>query len=392
MEFQKIAVATLVVLCGAFSLVMIVYSARERTAERDTLTHTIQTINRAASLVSVVPEMAASESVPKNPQNLELATAPKAISSHVATPSQNKIEPPPPNKSDEFPVARVQEPYPYATKSFELINTETRAAVVNIFCTTGGMSLSPISASGVMIDSRGILITNAHVAQYVLLEQTTTIPISCRGRIGSPATDHYALSILYISPAWVKEHAGDLVISRPTGTGEHDWALLLATPLASSSIPYLKPDSREGIAFEGDDVLIAAYPAGFLGGFITSSGLYVSSAVTTIKQLFTFTDQGAIDLVSLGGSVLAQSGSSGGAVVNAWGRLVGLVVTSSDAETTAERDLRAITFAHIDRSMREQYGASLEKFLDSDVRAKADEFLEKNGIELAEKLTEVLKR
>ena len=51
--------------------------------------------------------------------------------------------------------------------SFSKINEVTRDAIVNIFCTTkSGGSFKPITGSGVVIDKRGIILTNAHVAQY----------------------------------------------------------------------------------------------------------------------------------------------------------------------------------------------------------------------------------
>src|SRR3989344_9558890 len=53
---------------------------------------------------------------------------------------------------------------PPPTKSQEQINIETRAALVNILCTSR-TGINGISGSGIIVDSRGVILTNAHVGQ-----------------------------------------------------------------------------------------------------------------------------------------------------------------------------------------------------------------------------------
>ena len=112
----------------------------------------------------------------------------------------------------------------------------------------------------------------------------------------------------------------------------------------------------------GDAVLIASYPAGFLGGATLQKDLWPAATTVAIQKVFTFV-RTTIDVLSLGGSIVAQAGASGGAVMNEWGQLVGLVSTSSLGDTTDERDLRAITVSHIDTSVTEQTGSSLLSWL-----------------------------
>lgn len=265
-------------------------------------------------------------------------------------------------------VQRIQHPYPFEPVSAEQVNTDARAALVNILCMPrSGSVFSPISGSGVIVDPRGVILTNAHVAQYILLAEDTRINLACMIRTGAPARAAWSAEVLYIPPVWVEDHAGEINAPRQQGTGEHDYGLiritssLTQTPLPAA-FPYLAPDTREGIGFEGDQILTASYPAEFLGGITTQSALYPASSIAQIGRLITF-GTSTIDALSLGGIMEAQSGSSGGSIVNAWNRLIGLVVTTSAGATTAERDLHALTLAYIDRDLRAQRGAGLAALL-----------------------------
>lgn len=287
---------------------------------------------------------------------------------------------------DAHTVQRIEDPYPFPALSASTVNISARLALVNILCSSGSGGMRPISGSGVIIDPRGIILTNAHVAQYVLLSQSPRVDIACDIRYGTPARPLWSAEVLYMPEAWVREHAADIVKERPTGTGEHDWALLRISGARTgaavpASFPYLSVDTRNGIAFLDDTVLAVSYPAEFIGPIAAQFDLYPASSLTTVRDLLTFSED-AIDLISLGGIISAQSGSSGGAVVNLWGRLVGIISTTSSGATTGERDLRAITLAYIDSDVRAQTGDSLERFLSGDVAAKAAGFRANSAPEL----------
>ena len=302
------------------------------------------------------------------------ATSTKAVVKVAAVTPQK----PPAAQAPSNQVTRIENPYPFAPLSSADVNTEARAALVNILCMPRGGSLSPISGSGVIIDPRGVILTNAHVAQYVLLSQDPRVNLSCVIRTGGPAVARFTPEVLYIPPVWVEAHATEIVTPHPTGTGEHDYALLLIngsvdnSPLPAS-FPYLQYDTREGIGFQGDQVLAASYPAEFLGGIAAEYDLFPASSVTTIGQLVTF-GTNSIDLLSLGGVIEAQSGSSGGAVVNAWGRLIALIATTSSGATTADRDLHALTLSYISGDLSVQSGSGLATVLAGDVVAEAQAF------------------
>ncbi len=308
-------------------------------------------------------------------------TPPVAVAKKKVKPAAPPVSKPANDTTPNDQVVRIENPYPFAPLSFDTINSVARAALVNIVCAPRGGTLRPISASGVIIDPRGVILTNAHVAQYVLLSESTAVDLECVVRSGSPATAKWVPEVLYMPKAWVQAHAAEILADRPIGTGEYDYALLRiqssvggVTPTASATaFPYLPVDTREGIGFIDDEVLVASYPAEFIGGLAAQNNLYPSSSVTAIKDLLTFGEK-TIDLVSLGGIIEAQSGSSGGAVVNMWGRLIGIITTTSEGATTAERDLHAITLSYIDRDMVQQMQFNLGTVLGGDVAAEAAEF------------------
>ena len=264
----------------------------------------------------------------------------------------------------------------------EEINTAARAALVNIYCRSqSGETIRLATGSGVIIDPRGIILTNAHVAQNFLFENAPTFGnTDCIIRAGSPASPFYDAEILYISPSWIKENASSIKQENPRGTGEHDFALLHITRSIRNGIslperfPALSPDMKgDGISL-GKPVLLASYPAGFLGSATIEKDLYPASAVALIKEIFTFKTS-SLDLFSVGGSVVAQKGSSGSGVVSLeTGKLAGIIVTSTEGHTTADRDLQAITFSHMSESMQKDIGFSLSQFLSGDPAEESSSF------------------
>lgn len=280
---------------------------------------------------------------------------------------------------------KVQAPLPIVQAptapllSSSALNDLVRGSIVNIICTTAtGGSLNSISASGVMIEPRGVIITNAHVGQYFLLKDYPRPNfVECIIRTGSPATPKYTAELLFLPPSWIEKNASKINDDRPTGNGEYDYALLRITGSVNpknpvpSSFPFLRiaitaPD-------EGQPALVAGYPAGFLGGITVQKELYASSATTHIGELFTFVSE-TVDLFSLGGTVVSQQGSSGGAATNSDGTLIGVIATASDGTDTASRDLRAISTRYIIESFQKESGVSLASYLNGDLIAEARDF------------------
>lgn len=281
--------------------------------------------------------------------------------------------------------------------SFDEVNRKTREALVNIICTTkrGGL-FNLISGSGVVIDPRGVILTNAHLGQYFLLQDFPTPGnLECIARTGEPARNRYRATLLFIPPSWVRANASKINDEMPTGTGEHDFTLLLiasstsgATPLPGA-FPFIPMDASNRELREPTEVLVAAYPVGFLSGIAIQRDLYPSSAIVRIGEVYSFGDN-APDVFSIGGSVVAQQGSSGGAVVSRENKLIGLIVTSSSGKTTGERDLHALTLSHIADSFKKHTGDDLGVLLASDLKSSAENFNKSVAPELQKLLEDAL--
>ena len=281
------------------------------------------------------------------------------------------------------------------------LNQKVRETVVNIFCLSksGGL-FQPIVASGVIIDTKGIILTNAHTAQYFLLKNYRTQNfIDCIIRTGSPATPTYRAELLYLPPTWIEENAHNIVLQKPRGSGEHDYALLRitrsarrGTPLPASFPAVDAIGTLEEIQ-KGTPVLAASYPAGFLGSIGITKGLWLTSSISHIMDVFTLKDDPPYtpDIFSIGGIISAQEGSSGGAVVSLKnGRLLGIIVTRTSGETTEERDLRVLSIPHINQSLEDHTGEGVQEFLAGDIEKKAEEFRTTIAPQLTQILTNVL--
>ncbi len=317
---------------------------------------------------------------PTNPSNTETNSTPSSSSSDGGGRIEEGMTPPPPPPSFAPPGGSSSAAPSGAPSFFSGLNDIVRASVVNILCeTNGGGSLRPISASGVMVSKKGVIMTNAHVAQYFLLKNYPTPNyVTCIIRTGSPAAPAYTAEILYISPQWIEKNALNIRLSEPRGTGEHDFAFLRITGSMSgaalpSSFPFVPPDTAESDIQGGAGVLIAGYPASFVGASTVMRDLYAASTFSTIGEIFTFVKTTA-DLFSVGGTVLAQKGASGGAVVTLSGKLIGMVATAQSGETTGESDLRALSLFYINRALAEDAGITIDGLLQSDLVAYANTF------------------
>lgn len=244
-------------------------------------------------------------------------------------------------------------------------------ATVNLYCTVkvGNKKVSS-TGTGVFIGDRGVILTNAHVAQFFLLASSTSkLKSDCTVRTGSPAKAQYKAKLLYISSAWAQVHAKEASEKRPKGTGEHDFALLYVTAPVSKkgklpeTFPSLSIDLG-ALYKEGDLVLAAGYPAGGLKYKDIRGKLMPLATSTSITAVRSFT-AGNSDLISLSPSKIASSGVSGGPMV-VDGVVVGIAATMNASGKKADASLRGITTAYIDRALKSETGLSIAQMLAGD--------------------------
>jgi len=255
--------------------------------------------------------------------------------------------------------------------TFSELNVEMRKALVNIVCTAASplSRLGSITGSGVVVGDDGIILTNAHIAQYFLFtENTDENKISCVIRKGEPAENFYEAKLIYIPPLWINNNKNEIVKTTAKGTGERDYALLKIIKSIrknhdlESKFNFIQPTIN--FPKKGEQGLVGAYPADFLGGILIDQALHIVSSVINITEYLTF-NSGTIDVLALSSNVVAQRGSSGGALLDSKGELSGIIVTTTTGKTTGERTLHVLTSAYIDRNMKEDLGIGLINFLKS---------------------------
>lgn len=323
----------------------------------------------STSTLSVVPNIPAPEvpalapSEPTTTPTLAVAPSPKKKTiAPVSAPATTPAPAPAPAQAD-------------VSAGLSASAAALRLALVNVLCyAPAGSGLTSISGSGVFIDPKGIILTNAHVAQYFLLADRG---VSCVIRSGGPAADKYKAQLIFISPAWLSANATVLTQTNPIGTGEHDIALLAVTKSATSdplplSFPALSLATVPPSA--NTPVVIGSYGAQFLESSTIQSSLFPTLVYGSVKNVYTF-GTNTIDVLDLGGSAAAQEGSSGGGVVTADGELSGTIVTSTIAGDTSTRQLDAITASYVRADYASETGGALDALLSEPTLTSVAAFL-----------------
>lgn len=315
----------------------------------------------ASSTLSVLPERAVP--LPPPTSSSPAPTETTATSSQKTDQQQKEnVLPMPPAVAGPISIASPV-PSSSGNASFDASASTLRAALVNIMCyVPAGSGLHSISGSGVIVDPKGIIITNAHIAQYFLLADRS---VSCTIRAGSPAADSYRAKLIFISPSWINANNALLTEATPSGTGEHDFAFLAITKSATSAalpsffqfIPLATTPPRSGMP-----VVIASYGAQFLDPGQVQNSLFPTVVFGSVKDVFTFATN-TIDVLALGGSAAAQEGSSGGGIADAEGELTGVITTSTVSGDTSSRSLGAITSSYIRADYASETGQALDLLL-----------------------------
>jgi len=258
-----------------------------------------------------------------------------------------------------------------------------KSALVNVYCQYKTDDyIRTTTGSGFFVNEKGVILTNAHVAQFLLLQdmEGTTGTTECVIRTGDPATPKYRAELLYISPTWIFENAELITDETPQGTGERDYALLYVSSSIDSSplptrFPAISIDTsllpRKTI---GSSVMSAGYPAEALLRGGADAKLLPIVSPTTIKTLYTFGSNYA-DIFSISESATGEQGASGGPVVASdTHNALGLIVTKGDEETEGAHSLRALSLSYVDRTINEETGFTLTQNMQGDIAYRGGVF------------------
>ncbi len=271
----------------------------------------------------------------------------------------------------------------FSLPSDKALTENIRDVLVNIYCQyKTDEYIRTTTGTGFFINPKGVILTNAHVAQFLLLDgmQNSNGEVSCVIRAGDPASPKYHAELLYISPKWVFENADLITSEAPRGTGERDYALLYVSksidqsPLPSHFTAINVSTDFLPRSISGNEMITAGYPAEALirGGANVKLPAVVAS--TTLKTLYTFGSNYA-DIFSISESPVGEQGASGGPVVSPLTQtVIGLIVTKGDESSEGSRSLRALTLSYIDRTIIEETGYSLIQNMQGDVSQRGKIF------------------
>lgn len=263
------------------------------------------------------------------------------------------------------------------------LSEAVKGALVNVYCQyTTDRFIRTTTGTGFFINKKGVILTNAHVAQFLILENAKDIEgdVECVIRSGDPASPKYTAELLYISPAWIFENSKVITEEEPRGTGERDYALLyVAKSVDGAPLPAEFPAIPVDVnlltrSIAGTSVVTAGYPAEALLRNGADAELIPVIASTTVGTLYTFGSNYA-DIFSVSESPVGEQGASGGPIVTENNRdVIGLIATKGDEETEGSHSLRAITLSYVDRTIVEETGFTLAENMQGDVAYRGKVF------------------
>ncbi len=245
-------------------------------------------------------------------------------------------------------------------------NTDKSTHIVNIFCTQKiGKLRKTVTGSGILINQNGTVLTNAHVAEFPFLSEKDS-SVSCIARYGDPATGALSIKTVFISPGWIMQYGPYSSTENPLQTGKGDFAILAINmdelpksnknsltplPLKSENSPSTLL-SNDSLLTTGQPIYSLSYPANVLGEKGVNANLPIVKEDLSINRTYSLgiTD---LDVIETSPSFAGQKGSSGGAIVDSYGRLLGMITTTVNSSISGKANIRAITIEHINKTLAE---------------------------------------
>lgn len=357
-------------------------------------TENVQTVIQGAEeTITDIVENTIPDIVDQIPTDLLPTQAPPIppVQSPIIKPTSQPVAPEP-----ETPISTQTQPQPTKPTETEepepTTNVTIKDLVVNIVCVqTVGNTINVSTGSGVLVSPKGIVLTNAHVAQFFILEAYNPNLITCSMYKENIPTYGYRGKLLYISPNWVKDNYKTIKTANARGTGEDDYALIAITentnPIFGLPQSFPSAELRFNDVEIGDDVIVAGYPGGPTSLVEITRAGKLKFADVSILEVFTFGGNN-IDIFTTSKSEVGAKGASGGGVfygsnINS-NALVGTIVTTDGTNGNAK--INAITTQYIEEDIENDSGFSLSYYLSGNTAAKIKDFEEQHVEPLAELL------
>ncbi|MBI4132291.1 MAG: trypsin-like peptidase domain-containing protein [Candidatus Sungbacteria bacterium] len=261
-------------------------------------------------------------------------------------PHAPKASPPP--QSPPVPAAVELPPPPSPSLTNQQFYERYAGAVVQVFCRT---QREIFAASGVIVNERGLVLTNAHVAEIVRASGAE----NCRARHENPASEFAKLEIVFIADTSLK--------IADTAVSQRDVAFLrLIEPTESFRFAPI----AVGFVERGITLLTLGYPSEFLESISTTQhSNLVFSSLRVDDYVDVDGNAATAEAYDSKGGIALQQGSSGTALFTPSGEVVGLIFATTKGATTADREGIALTTPYIDKIMRLEAGEGLVEFITS---------------------------
>jgi len=286
----------------------------------------------------LVREATAPQPPAQKPLPLPLPLPPAA----VTRPNPPPPIPPPPTPPLVLPLSREPD---LSNRDFYDRNAE---AIIQIFCVTPGKFFA---GSGVIVNEQGLVLTNAHIAEIVRDADAK----NCQARHGNPADPFAKLEIVFIADTTAK--VGD------TDVPQMDFAFM---KLVEPTEPFRAATVATVDAAEGTVLFTLGYPSEFLQALTASNNANLVFSSLVVAGLANIDgDARTAEAYLFRGGLALQQGSSGTAIFNPAGVVVGLMFATTKGATTADREGVALMTSYIDRVLRQSVGQGLAEFVAS---------------------------